>query len=367
MMTRAGASAIAVMVLVAAAGGGCGGDASVTDNGREVTFRDFGCKSCRVVAESIAYLGNPDDTVAFREDVLPARDSRGRFYLSDLRGGLVYVFGPNGRLLTSFGKPGRGPGEFVGLRTIFVTPGDTLLVVGGPSIHVISPEYVHVREYRNLSGSLDELAATILSDGRILTGYSRHQFAVIDSVGRAEQRIKLQDIDTTACGECGERTYREARSPGSVWSGPLNTYRVEHHDLTGKLIRRFIRTASWYPAWGPREIEARNIVVELSRPRLVGVREGRDGVVWTHVSLVENGDKLGAIDEDVPKQMAQLWSRVRTHIEAIDQDKPQLLAGTVLDGLVVPLTGDYAAQLCVDDVGGWAWKILRFHVEGRTK
>ena len=63
--------------------------------------------------------------------------------------------------------------------------------------------------------------------------------------------------------------------------------------------------------------------------------------------------------------MARIWQRVRTHVEAIDPERRELLGDIVLQGLVVPLTGDYSAQLVVDEGGGWEWKILKFRVEGR--
>jgi len=332
-----------------------------------MTLRDGACKSCRIVAESIAYLGNPEDSVALREDVIPARDSRGRYYLADFKGGTVLVFGPNGRLMKSFGKPGRGPGEFVALRAVFAGKGDTLLVVGGPQVHVISPDYVQVREYRNLGGSIDEMTSTLLADGRILSGgLSRHRFLIVDSMGNVASRVTLAGIDSTPCGECGERVYREAREPGLLWSGPLNTYRIEQHDLTGAFRKRFTRSARWFHEWGPTEIAARNVSVELSRPRLMGIDEASDGLLYAHVSLGENVESLGKVDEDVPKQMAELWARVKTYVEAIDPERGAVLASTKLDGLVVPMTArDYSAQLVVDDAGGWAWKIIRFHVEGR--
>lgn len=357
----------AVLVGLGVVVGACGGDSGAggAAGGREVVLRDVGCKSCRIVTESIAFLGHPDDTVSFREDVLPARDSRGRFYLADRTGAVVDVFGPDGRLMKTFGKAGRGPGEFAGLRAVFVAPGDTLLVVGGAVVHVLTPEYVQVREYRNMAGSIDELAGTLLADGRLVHERANHQFTLIDSTGKASPNVVLRDIDTSPCGECGERIYREASTPGSIWSGPLNTYRVENHDLSGLLLRRFVREVSWYPPWGLREIQAPDIVVELGRPRLVGVRQGGDGIVWTHVTLIEHPDDLRNIDEDVPRQMARVWSRIVTKVEAIDPVKGQLLGGVTLTNMVLPLRGDYSAQLIVNESGDWAWKILRFHVEGQ--
>ena len=316
-----------------------------------------------MVAESIAFLGDPDDTVAFREDVLPARDSRGRFYLPDKNGTAVHVFGANGRLLTTFGRRGRGPGELSGLRAIYVTAGDSLLVTGSGVVHVFSPHYVQAREYRNMAGSPDEVASTIIAGGRLLIDRADHSFAIIDTIGAVTSRVKLREIDESPCGECGERVYREASMPGSVWSGPLNQYRVEQHDLTGALLQRFTRNVSWFSKWSATEIQANTIAVELGRPRLMGARQSSDGIVWTHITMIEHAGDLTHIDEDQPRQMAQVWARVITKIEAIDPAKQQVLAATTLTNTVFPLVGDYSAQLIVDDAGGWAWKILRFRVE----
>jgi hypothetical protein len=246
-----------------------------------------------------------------------------------------------------------------------VGAGDPLFIPGGAAIHVISPAYEQVREFRNLGGSIDEFAATMLADGRILNGRGDHQFTLIDSTGAVNARVKLTGITDHQCGECSERIYRESRAQGTLWSGPLAPYVIEEHDVTGKFIRRFTREAGWFRAWTAEDIAARTVVAELARPRLFGVRQSGDGTLWTHVSLIAHADDLRGIDEDVPAQMARLWGRVRTHVEAIDPDGRALLAGMVLDGLVVPLTGDYSAQLVVDEGGGWEWKILRFSVSGR--
>jgi hypothetical protein len=317
-----------------------------------------------VVAESVALLGDPADTVAFREDVIPAADSRGRFYLVDRGGALVHVFGSDGRLMLSFGKAGRGPGEFSGLRLILVAPGDTLLVIGASVVHVVSPEYAHVREYRTGGGDVDEFSSTLLADRRILLGRSAHDFALVASEGVAQTRVTLRGIDTARCGECGERIFREARVPGAVWSAPLNAYRIEKHDLTGTLLRRYSRNPEWFRPWGPREIAADEIVVELGRPRIWGVREDSHGLLWVHTTLVEHPEELGQIDEDNARQMAALWARVITRIDAIDDSTGKFLGGTTVAGMAVPLNHhDYTGQLVVDESGDWSWRILRFRVQ----
>ena len=344
---------------------GCAGETSTpAPRAQYTTLNDFSCKSCRIVIESIAFLGHPDDTVTFREDVLPARDSRGRFYLADRNGGAVHVFAPSGRLMKTFGKLGRGPGELMALRAIYVKAGDTLLVVGGNVVHVFSPDYKQVREDHNKGGSVDEFTSTILADGRLLLGNSRHRFTIIDTAGEISARVMLRGIDTAECGECGERVYREAILPGTIWSGPLNMYRIENNDFTGRFIRGFVREANWFREWEQEDIEARTVTNEFARPRVIGVRPGTDGLLWTHVSLIEDATGLTGIEEDEPRQMFRLWSRVVTHIEAIDPVARELLAGTVSQNIIYPLVGDYSARQVVNESGDWSWEILRFRIEG---
>jgi hypothetical protein len=231
-------------------------------------------------------------------------------------------------------------------------------------VHVISPEHEHVREYRTGGGDVDEFMSTLLEDRRILLGRNNHQFVLVAPEGTAQTRVILRDIDTARCGECGERIYRPARTPDAVWSAPLNVYRVEQHAVDGTLRRRYTREVSWFTPWGEREIRADNIVVELGRPRVMGAREGSDGILWVHVTLIEHMDELPAtIDEDNARQMVQLWSRVVTRIDAVDDSAHQYAGSTMVPGLAIPLNHrDYTGQLVVDESGGWGWKIWRFRV-----
>jgi hypothetical protein len=60
------------------------------------------------------------------------RDGAGRLYVSDMASRRVVAFGPDGRVVRTFGRPGEGPGEFrlPGALHVF---GDTLLMVHDPN------------------------------------------------------------------------------------------------------------------------------------------------------------------------------------------------------------------------------------------
>lgn len=60
------------------------------------------------------------------------RDGAGRLYVSDMTSRRVVAFGPDGRVIRTFGRPGEGPGEFrlPGALHVF---GDTVLMVHDPN------------------------------------------------------------------------------------------------------------------------------------------------------------------------------------------------------------------------------------------
>jgi hypothetical protein len=325
-----------------------------------------------VFAESVAYLGHPNDTVAVPKEVLPAVDSRGRFYLVDASGGQVIAFRPDGRLLTSFGKAGMGPGEFARIRVIVATSGDTLLVFGNRTVHVVSPGYEHVRQFSDSMATSAGIDHAVLRDGRILRGVSDVRgFALLHPDGVLEPPVVLRDIDTTfACGDCRERVFRESYAGGSVWSGTMNRYVLEEHKVDGTFVRRFIREVEWFKPWGKEpQAGGGDDIDELSVFRFLGAGQNPDGIVWTHSAGIENPDEvrrmMAATDPASGFDEERLFGLMTTHIEAIDPESGKLLGGMTVPGLALPLNHEFSGQIIIDDSGGWAWKIFRLRVDGR--
>jgi hypothetical protein len=261
--------------------------------------------------------------------------------------------------MSTFGKAGTGPGEFASVREIYVGASDSILILGRGTFHVMSADYRHVREFQNDAGG-GGFSGTLLRDGRLLRSGEKHQFVLMDPNGKTAPPVILREVDTTACSDC-ERTFREANVAGSVWSAPQNQYVIEQHDLSGALLQRFIRQVDWFPSWfyapGQHEDDALKF---FARPRVLGVRQGSDGILWTHIMMLDNAESLKGIDFDDPKGMARVLSQMVTRVEAIDPVSKKLLAGTKFTNVVFPLSGDISAQLIADPSGDWAWKILRF-------
>ena len=339
----------------------CAGDEAATTVGRETFLNDFSCRSCMIVVDTIAWVGHPDDTLALKSGYRPAMDSRGRFYVPDADQSAVHVFRPDGRLLTTFGRAGHGPGEFSRIRDITVVEGDTLLIASESDTHIIAPDYSHVRQYKRRGVR----PAAVLARSRLLFsgGTGPNQFYLVDINGVREPAIKLKDADTTTCAVCSQRFFAESNVPGSIWSGSVVSYAVEHYDLSGNLLHRFVRKTDWLlPAERSKELGAtdEDFFTNLALPRLMGVRQGTDGILWTHLTKVEDMAALKGLDLFEPAGSAEFHSAMVTTIEAIDPQRKQLLAGIKLAGPVYPLARDYSALLIEEGNGEKSWRVLRF-------
>jgi len=209
---------------------------------------------------------------------------------------------------------------------------------------------------------------TILPDNRVLLSSRPEGMVILEHAGAASPHIGLAGVDSSAgpCADCGPRGFREANRPGSVWSAPHNAYRVERHDLSGKLLQRFIRIADWYPDWDAAKLRnSEDPISFFGKPRVWGVLQGTDGILWTHIVQLEDAESFRATwVMGSPRSPQELMARLSTRIEAIDVSRKRLLGGIRLTGPVLPMTGDLTAQLVFDADGGFGWKILRLRVDG---
>jgi hypothetical protein len=367
-----------LLVILAGIVAACSRDANIHSDGTTTTLTEVTCRDCRIVAETLAYLGDSRDTLALSRNVAPTRDSRGRYYLASQQpSNRIYVFEPSGRLLTEFGKPGQGPGELSQVFDIQVGAGDSIYVFEESHVHVFSPEYAHVRQFPSDITLISSFFSTPLLDGTFLRSEELHTFAILRPDGTTLPQVRVQEADTTVCDECGIRIYREGSEPGTVWSGATNTYSVDHHDLSGKVSQRFTRIAPWVPTIvapprrrGGEEAAAAEMASSMARPRFMGAAQSSDGLLWTHVMVVPEGkgpsteELQNAMDspDDAPmdRLIDKLLQSYGTYVEVIDPERRELLASEVLPGVFVPMQRELAAQFVDDTITGTAWRVVRF-------
>ncbi len=82
----------------------------------------------RVVPAAVFGADQSDDTYLLVAPMIMGVDPAGTVLIGDARAGVVHRFDPSGTHLGSFGRRGKGPGEF-GTITTVVFPGDTLAVL----------------------------------------------------------------------------------------------------------------------------------------------------------------------------------------------------------------------------------------------
>lgn len=400
---RVGTLALATILISCAGTGPTGGDETTV-----VIRGENGCAPCSIEAESVAFLPHPDDTLALVPSVAPARDSRGRYYAVDGTSRReVHVFDGSGRRTQTFGKPGRGPGEFSNIADLEVGREDSLFVFESRRVLVFSPDYVYVREFPFQEFSAARPSGMLtLSDGRFLMASAPNRFSILspdgsmDSVSaragaelaamRASRGatpmslssipmgIRLEGADTTICMQCGLRSFGEGADAGTIWSASMHQYVVEQHDLSGKLLRRVVREAAWYPKWPAEEVAADmhgGMAMEMSinnefmlkesrKSRVVGMYEA-GGLLWTQ-STTQDPENPIPPDTDFMKELMASGSSLDRHfvtvVEALDVGKGELVAARHLPGMVRPLGGDLVVQVLPDEDGVRSFRILRLRL-----
>ena len=123
---------------------------------------------CSIALHRVARLGAPHDTVALSERTqFAGQSSRGEFYAAEiLPPGTVAVFDSAGRLMSTIGRNGHGPGDLSGPRYAVVTPGDSLLVLDLARLSLFAPNGKFVRT-ENLPAGLSAFRFAVLPGGKV--------------------------------------------------------------------------------------------------------------------------------------------------------------------------------------------------------
>lgn len=214
---------------------------------------------CTVVARGARELWGDIDGIHPDPGVgMIARDGAGRFYTGCcwIAGqGQVLIWDQNGDFLRSQGRLGEGPGEFPrGWLAFFPGADDSLYVfdtnarmtVFGPSgalsRTVSSPPISPMSQFA--TRLTDD--GTFVSVGPVWGGASEHRFHVTDVDGalvRSFGEPTDLDVMNAAVGYGSGRTFWALGDLGGE-----HAYVLEEWGLDGRLLRRFVRDAEWWPA-----------------------------------------------------------------------------------------------------------------------
>lgn len=231
------------------------GSVTTISDGRppcRIEFRETGIR-----LEAVADGSHPDPG---RSVVM---DSNGRYISANAPGwtGVVTVWDARGAYLASFGRVGRGPGEFTvrGMMNLFVDRRDNVHIMdGGFMWSVFSPEHEFLWTTSAYAVTGFELNTAILDDGTVLASESSRDrsryFRVVDTTGTVQRTFGAVE------GGLSEWALRMIAYAGgdTFWAGPPleggDAYVLEEWGTDGTLRRTLRREAPWFRWAGYGEI-----------------------------------------------------------------------------------------------------------------
>jgi hypothetical protein len=214
-----------------------------------------GCGDCEVTLVPALTIVDSAEGPVLGEWSAVAMNSRGEFIASSSDGSRLIQYGPSGKKLGWFGRPGTGPGEFLGVGPIFFGAADTLFVpTSDGRVIVFDPEMRYIRETptalpcQQSLPSGDLLCAGSRSDSGVAQPF--HLISPRGDTRRSFGRL----ADDTACVYC--RSYLVLASAGSeqFWAMTARDYRLMRWDMSNGAATILHVGSSWLP--GPVVVAA---------------------------------------------------------------------------------------------------------------
>jgi hypothetical protein len=328
------------------------------------------CPKCTIELTKVMTIALPD-TIPVPSTNPAVRDAAGRLYLFNGRLVIIQVFGPDGKLLRSMGRKGKGPGEFETVRSFALGPGDSLYAFDSNlrRVSIFSPNGTFVRSFE-----------TQAAFGRIFFG-ADGQLIGLNNFGKEDCYQILSPTGTVTRGfsQCGMTgyvmetlvsVYYRSLAPagnGNFWAGRQNHYEIERWSYAGEHLATIVREADWFQPWDPEVMKMPDYTAR-PLPKLYHVVTLKSGVMLTGVA------RASAVWEP-PKRDAQgNWVRpaktarpgIVTFVEAIDPETGKLLAVRELPFIMRELFADgYFVQQREDDDGVPFVELWQLTLKGR--
>ena len=263
-------------------------------------------------------------------------DSRGRFISTNAPGweGVISVWDPQGRYLSSFGGEGDGSAGFSrrGILNLMIDARDNVHVRdGSPGWWVFSAEHELIRRVpADVMGGLFgktvilDNGSALASDGVLFE--PTHHFRVADSTGALASTFGPVGNGSSSGREMREITYAGG---DTFWAGPgergAEAYVLEEWGTDGELLRTLRRKVPWWQWRGERRISTTVRRLHITRDGLlyVLVRRPTDEYVRQYARTEERGE---VPDRSAAESMAGLVDFV---LEVIDSRSGRLLASEV--------------------------------------
>jgi hypothetical protein len=308
---------------------------------RPVALRENLCEQCAVRLTPVVDLPGIDSLGGITSTFHLARDSRGRYYHTNyLQPSVIQVFDSTGKVLTTIGKKGTGPGEFNHANFIAVGLGDTLHVFdsGNRRYTVLSPDYKVVRT--GVIGAQVMAAAELRPSRLILAASVRSKQGIPQPLHFWTQNALQPGFGADAALK--SRPAHDDRilwrtiavsADGSFWTARRQEYMLEQWSANRTLLRQLVRRVEWFEPYAIDD----SFIGGAPRPFVLAINEDSTGRLWVLISVANpnwkqamgrgpaiNGRQTARVAS--PDPTAVRWTR----IEVIDTRKAEVVASSLI-------------------------------------
>ena len=301
------------------------------------------CPACVIETGLPVTLAIPSDRFSFTSipKLNVARDSEGHYIASPVTGdAVIAVFGPDGTYRSSYGKIGRGPGEFPDPFPLLTEVGedDVLYAIARTQLHTLGPQAATI--VGQVQMPVRAYDAVVLRDGLAV------QAPVRTEIGNTTiQLLRPDGTIVTSIGPArpGDESSRwglyrilgRANDGVDIWSGhAANRYQIIRYGPTGEEKVRLERSSKWFPPYSDGKPGAPYL--EPSGPRIDGIHQDEAGLLW--VAIVRAPSSFSPIaGEGEEVQLSPYLDMNRllyTTIEVLDPAAGRLVARREFDAYV---------------------------------
>jgi hypothetical protein len=311
----------------------------------EIVINDeVACPECEIKLTPIATLGRLDEEVSLSLLSTFAVDAERRhIYAAQTHTpGTIVLYDWDGRLVSTFGRVGGGPGEFgaspLNFRLLLDERGYVHVLDSGRRT-VIGPGLSEfVRTHRV---PFAFAYAAVLRDARLLLTASAlrtlnaPRYALLDSLGAEIRRFgpspeNMGPVNAVRAAD------------GGFWSPYLWRYQIDRYGPDGSLELIVRRDADWFAQYGLDDSPP-----AFSRPTFARAWEDGEGRLWTAVRVpdVNRERAQSAVTAEMRLDQVDFNAVQDSRIEVIDPASGVLLATRLFDNILHLVDGGFVIEL----------------------
>lgn len=306
------------------------------------------CRACEIRRMVLPALGDESGGGIIESEFSRAiQDSRGRVYLAGPYASQILVFDSRGRFVRRIGRLGGGPGEFNGVGSFHVGPGDSLFVLDNPQsrLSVFSPDFEFVRSIP--LALAPEVENEVLSDGSIIIGRSiltpdlaGHPLHLLSSEGTHLKSFgNLSGIFRPDVANILARAVSPSAGP-FVWSGRQVEYTIDRINTeTGRITQVIRRTAPWFPSRMRPQVGPE---VTKPEPMVTDLQEDEAGRLWVLLAIPDREWRKSHVSPSPGAGHGTVtdWQGFYdTRIEVLDPERGRLIASLRIPEYVERFSG----------------------------